>query len=631
MKPQSPPFFVFLIFLIILLVTASFLSAVLLVHTSPDLNVTVNSDKPYYYDGETVTIYGNLNENGNPVAGLVAIEVRTPEDGLYPEGRPYISRVIPTGSDPIIYDEPIDILNVWPSDDSGNPLSSFQRGQIAYFKVRIRNTAGEPQLVRLVTLNVFDANMIPLGVAKFGGIVISQMYQNVTLDFGEIPDDTSLGTATVYANHFTAWPSLGGSATGRERNASFQITESGGGGGGAAETIATITTDETYNLTFKLPSGAFTGYHAIHASARYRWEQSPTDSTIFAVTSGAIFTYSPLTPLVGETVTFNASVSTPQGGTIMNYTWNFADGNVTTVTNPVITHVYTAFGTYRVALNVTDSENLTDTFVGPIRILIRPVADFTTSPTQLGANRPVTFNATASYDPDRQIVNYAWNFGDGSPIFNTPDPVTTYKYTAENTYNVTLTVTDDDGLADTYWKLITVLYWRDVDIVDVILEPSTPEACIPPCGRVGVYKGGNVTVTITVTNNGTVNETFDVTAYYDNTLIGIKTVTDLAPLNSTNPTFTWDTTDVTPGNYLIKANATVFPEEINTTNNIYLINVKVKAMGDVNGDGSVDSTDLGMVGLHWPPGPYDLNCDFNHDGVIDSTDLGTLGLYWGTG
>jgi 5-hydroxyisourate hydrolase-like protein (transthyretin family) len=38
---------------------------------------------------------------------------------------------------------------------------------------------------------------------------------------------------------------------------------------------------------------------------------------------------------------------------IANYTWDFGDGNVTTVTTPVITHVYTAAGIYTVNLTVT--------------------------------------------------------------------------------------------------------------------------------------------------------------------------------------------------------------------------------------------------------------------------------------
>jgi PKD repeat protein len=36
-----------------------------------------------------------------------------------------------------------------------------------------------------------------------------------------------------------------------------------------------------------------------------------------------------------------------------NYTWNFGDGNVTTVSVPLITHAYSSVGKYNVVLNAT--------------------------------------------------------------------------------------------------------------------------------------------------------------------------------------------------------------------------------------------------------------------------------------
>jgi len=70
----------------------------------------------------------------------------------------------------------------------------------------------------------------------------------------------------------------------------------------------------------------------------------------------ASFVYSPLHPQVSEDVTFNASASTPDGGYIVSYTWNFGDSNITTVTDPIVTHRYGSPGNYTVTLNVTDSE-----------------------------------------------------------------------------------------------------------------------------------------------------------------------------------------------------------------------------------------------------------------------------------
>jgi hypothetical protein len=55
-------------------------------------------------------------------------------------------------------------------------------------------------------------------------------------------------------------------------------------------------------------------------------------------------------------------------------------------------------------------------------------------------------------------------------------------------------------------------------------------------------------------------------------------------------------------------------------------------LGDVNGDGVVDSTDLGVLGMAWgstigQPN-YISKADLNGDGVIDSTDLGIFGIHW---
>jgi PKD repeat protein len=74
----------------------------------------------------------------------------------------------------------------------------------------------------------------------------------------------------------------------------------------------------------------------------------------------AQFTYSPSSPDVNETVTFNASDSTPQDR-IANYTWDFDDGNITTANNSILTHQFPERKTYTVTLTVTDIEGLNNT------------------------------------------------------------------------------------------------------------------------------------------------------------------------------------------------------------------------------------------------------------------------------
>jgi len=72
------------------------------------------------------------------------------------------------------------------------------------------------------------------------------------------------------------------------------------------------------------------------------------------------FIYAPLAPIMGETVTFNASASYDVDGYIVSYAWDFGDGTNSTKTDPIITYIYTTVGPYYVTLTVTDNDSLTD-------------------------------------------------------------------------------------------------------------------------------------------------------------------------------------------------------------------------------------------------------------------------------
>ena len=82
----------------------------------------------------------------------------------------------------------------------------------------------------------------------------------------------------------------------------------------------------------------------------------------------AKFAYNPQNPTVNEEITFNASESYDPDGNIVHYTWNFGDGNTTTVTTSLIEHAYSACANYTVTLTVTDNDGLTDTMTALIEI-----------------------------------------------------------------------------------------------------------------------------------------------------------------------------------------------------------------------------------------------------------------------
>ena len=82
-----------------------------------------------------------------------------------------------------------------------------------------------------------------------------------------------------------------------------------------------------------------------------------------------------------------------------------------------------------------------------------------------------------------------------------------------------------------------------------------------------VLQGDSIDIDVVVANEGTENETFDVSTFYDSNIVGTQTIS-LNPGAKTTLTFTWDTTDVAPGDYPIKAEAGVVPEETDTEDNI---------------------------------------------------------------
>jgi len=88
-----------------------------------------------------------------------------------------------------------------------------------------------------------------------------------------------------------------------------------------------------------------------------------------------------------------------------------------------------------------------------------PAIDFYPDPSLLHdpvAGEKVTFNASGfilgrmyrgNYDPDGMIATYVWNFGDGN-FTTATTPVINHVYAFSGVYEVSLSVTDDDGLSD---------------------------------------------------------------------------------------------------------------------------------------------------------------------------------------
>lgn len=141
------------------------------------------------------------------------------------------------------------------------------------------------------------------------------------------------------------------------------------------------------------------------------------------------------------TTTFNES-STVSGGAIVNWLWDFGDGNLTYTQSP--THTYDSAGSYYVSLTVTDSYGCTmaDTLNYPVVVYPHPIAGFSATPQQ-----------TSIYEPNIQFSNesigatlWDWDLGDNETSIM-QDPYHVYPDTG--TYIVTQIAINQYGCRDT--------------------------------------------------------------------------------------------------------------------------------------------------------------------------------------
>ncbi|NND72403.1 MAG: PKD domain-containing protein [Rhodothermales bacterium] len=166
------------------------------------------------------------------------------------------------------------------------------------------------------------------------------------------------------------------------------------------------------------------------------------------------------TPTSGSTpllVTFDASASSDEDGSIISYAWDFGDGG--SGSGVGTTNTFMSAGTYPVVLTVTDDDaySSTDTVtivVSPAPTNVPPTASFSLTPDSGQAPLTVTVDASGSSDSDGSIVSYTWTFGDGSSATGVS---ASHEYSQAGTFSVVLTVTDDDGATASETRTVSVL------------------------------------------------------------------------------------------------------------------------------------------------------------------------------
>ncbi|MDD3861581.1 MAG: PKD domain-containing protein [Candidatus Gracilibacteria bacterium] len=187
---------------------------------------------------------------------------------------------------------------------------------------------------------------------------------------------------------------------------------------------------------------------------------------------------------VGEEITFTSS-STDSDGKIVKYQWDVeGDGfyNNAPTDKASITHKYTSKNMegYGVKLKVTDNKGgeavseATKIYVDAIAK--EPEADFSYEVVAESGGQTIQFkdNSKADDDAGTKIIKYLWDFGTeegGSSNKTIKNPQK--RYSKEGTYEVKLTVTDDQGNTDEKKKSVIVKF------VAVTVDSPPPASTTP--------------------------------------------------------------------------------------------------------------------------------------------------------
>ena len=170
---------------------------------------------------------------------------------------------------------------------------------------------------------------------------------------------------------------------------------------------------------------------------------------------------------IGENITFNGSRSYDPDpwDEIEDFTWDMGNGDLLYGDeNGIVEYTYTeGGGQYEVTLTVTDTRDAsgTDSLIVTLNNTL-PVAILELPSREVRTNKDLYFNAVDSYDPDGEVVEYYFDFGDGDSTGWTTSVRANHTYFDPGEYAPRLKVKDAQG---------GISLWNCMDIT-VLPEPN---------------------------------------------------------------------------------------------------------------------------------------------------------------
>ncbi len=407
-----------------------------------------------------------------------------------------------------------------------------------------------------VSLVIQDSLNVPVAFLKIEDLWVQPNRTRVRIfSVLHLPKWATIGTATLHAAALTTLPNLGGVAYSPGVKTTFIITPMS-------------------PLTIKIHDVA-----VLEVIPQDSIINIGTETTIVNITvrnEGTETESFPVNVYHNSTLIDTMSVEslTPYSQKQLSVTWNTSN---------------IALGNYTLSASIPliseEAETTDNTFInGIVRIQTPPttqhdiaILQMTFSPSVVSIGNSVYINVTIR-NKGNQIESF-----NVTTYYNFTNPIDTLQVdslTPNNEFTVSF-VWDTGGVAPGNYTLsgfahpvvgeeavfdnylvdgeVTVLpsgeVLHDLIVVGVVAWPSVVEV------------GEDVFVDVVVRNNGSVVETFNVTAYFDGVEISTSLVSSLVSGGEFTVSFVWDTGGVAPGIYTVKAYAPPVENETNIENN----------------------------------------------------------------
>ncbi len=402
------------------------------------------------------------------------------------------------------------------------------------------------------------------------------------------------------------------------------------GGGGGGGTIAPLVKSNT--ITGAIGSTAsygmdFIGANAAEDATVINNDISNADWGIYMRTAGcapgAQIHYN---DIAGNNMGLDNAVGPSEGDARFNW-WGDQSGPYHSTLNPTgLGDNVTDYVSFIPWLNILHDVAVVDVAVSPMTVVAGQTVTITVTAKNAGTDYE-NFTVTAYYDGtaigSQNVVNLLPNWNTTLTFYWNTTGMLRGNCTIKA---VASTVPGEINTANNVFVDGEVqVLWHDVAVTNIASD------------RTWVFQGHTANINVTVKNNGDFSETVTLTLYYnitDNKIIGTQNVALLVGETKT-VLFVWNTLGAPYcHNYTLTAVAAITADNNPADNTLSDGKIKVRILGDINGDGTVDGSDLIIIarafGSYGPsylyPGSaahprWNSDADINADNTVDGSDL----------